>query len=231
MPDNDDRQQHILNAAAAVITRLGYDKTTMSDIATEAGLSRGTVYLYYTGKQELFEALLYYEVRQYAQNWLEHIEANPRGGTIGGLYKAFLYAINSRPFMAAMLRRDQRIIGSYLRRPGNLFAAMQSGAVRVNLFEELQKAGAIRPDVDPQVMSYILDVIGYGLLTAHEFKSPDEAPPFDAVIETIADMMDRLLTPEDGGDSEAGKTVIRQLGPALWAQIDQTVEIAKSRRS
>ena len=215
----DDRQHHILHAAAAVIMRQGYDKTTMSDIAAEAGLSRGTVYLYYPGKQELFEALLYHEVRQYVHNWLEHIEANPRGGTIGGLYKAFLYAINSRPFMAAMLRRDPRIIGSYLRRPDNVFGSLQSGAVSINLFQALQEAGAIRKDVDPQVMSYILDVIGYGLLSIHEFKKPEDTPPFDTVIETIADMMDALLTPEDGGNSEAGKAVIRQLAPALWAQI------------
>ncbi len=39
MPNNDERQQQILNAAAVVIIRLGYDKTTMNDIAEEAGTS------------------------------------------------------------------------------------------------------------------------------------------------------------------------------------------------
>lgn len=43
----------------SIIIRLGYDKTTMSDIAEEAGASRRTVYLYFKGKEELFEALLY----------------------------------------------------------------------------------------------------------------------------------------------------------------------------
>ena len=40
MSDNNERQQQILDAAAAVIIRLGYDKATMSDIAEEAGASR-----------------------------------------------------------------------------------------------------------------------------------------------------------------------------------------------
>ncbi len=39
MPDNDERQKQILDAAATVIIRLGYDKATMSDIAEEAGAS------------------------------------------------------------------------------------------------------------------------------------------------------------------------------------------------
>jgi hypothetical protein len=32
-------------------------------------------------------------------------------------------------------------------------------------------------------------------------------------------MMDRWLTPEDGGDSEAGKAVLRQIAAAAWAQL------------
>src|SRR5579859_8112165 len=100
MADNDERQRQILDAAAAVIIRQGYDKTTMSDIAGEAGASRRTVYLYFNGKAELFEALLYREYMQYAQTWLEHIEADPRSGTIGGVYRAMFHAVNSRPLIA-----------------------------------------------------------------------------------------------------------------------------------
>src|SRR5437868_175417 len=105
MSDNDERQQQILDAAAAVIIRQGYDKTTMGDIADEAGASRGTVYLYFKGKEQLFEALLYREWMQYSQTWLENIEADPRGGTLGGFYRALFHAVNSRPLIAAMMRR------------------------------------------------------------------------------------------------------------------------------
>src|SRR5512146_3237180 len=126
MFDNDERQQQILDAAATVIIRLGYDKATMSDIAEEAGASRRTVYLYFKGKEELFEALLYREYMQYSQAWLEQIEADPRGGTIGGFYRALFHAVNCRPLIAAMLRRDRRVIGSYLRKRDNPFAQMVS---------------------------------------------------------------------------------------------------------
>src|SRR5215813_4130325 len=119
MPTPSERRDQILNAAAAVIIRLGYDKTTMGDIAEEAGTSRGTVYLYFKGKEELFEALLYREYMIYAQTWLDTIEADPRGGTIGGAYRATMRAVNSRPLISALMRRDRRVMGGYLRRRDN----------------------------------------------------------------------------------------------------------------
>src|SRR5689334_5481548 len=138
MPDNDERQQQILSAAASVIIRLGYDKTTMRDIADEAGVSRGTVYLYFKGKEELFEALVYSEWMQYAQTWLESIEADPRGGTVGGFYRAVFRAMNSRPLIASMMRRDRRVIGNYLRKPDNLFAWMDAGSITTSFIQTLQ---------------------------------------------------------------------------------------------
>ena len=218
--DNAEREQQILNAAAAVIMRQGYDKTTMRDIADEAGVSRGIMYLHFDSKEKLFDVLFQREVLQYAQTWLEHIEADPRGGSVGGIYRAVLYAINSRPFMAATMRRDRRILGNYLRKPNNIFRSMQSSAVSVGIFQALQDAGVVRKDVDPAVTAHIMDMLSYGLVTIQDFRSPDELPDFDTVMEAIADMMDRLLTPEGGGDSEAGKAVIRQLAATSIAQFE-----------
>jgi len=229
MSDNDERQQQILDAAAAVIVRLGYDKTTMSDIAEEAAVSRGTVYLYFKGKEELFEALVYREWMQYAQTWLEYIEADPRGGTLGGFYRAVFRAINRRPLIASMMRRDRRVIGNYLRKPDNLFAWMQTGSTTADFIRLLQRAGAVRQDVNPVVTGHILDMLSYGYLTIEDFKQPEEFPPYEVVLEVLADMMDRLLTPEDGGNSEASKAVIRQIAAAARAQMEQ-MKRAKDQR-
>ncbi len=221
MSDNDDRQQQILDAAAAVIIRLGYDKATMNDIAEEAGTSRRTVYLYFKGKEELFEALLYREYMQYAQTWLENIEADPRGGTVGGTYRAQFRTVNSRPLIAAMLRRDRRVVGNYLRQRDNIFAQMNTGVNTPDFIQALQAAGAIRKDIDAAVIVHIIEMLSYGQLTIGDFKSPEQFPPDDAVMEALADMMDRALRPEDGGNSEAGKALFRQITATAQAQMEQ----------
>lgn len=37
---------------------MGFDAASMSDITREAGVSKGTIYVYFEGKEELFEALM-----------------------------------------------------------------------------------------------------------------------------------------------------------------------------
>ena len=222
MSDTDQCQQQILDAAAAVIIRQGYGKTTMRDIAEEAGASRGTVYLYFKGKDELFEALLYREYMQYSQTWLELIEADPHGGTLGGFYRALLRSVNSRPLMAAMMRRDRRVIGNYLRKPNNVFAGMQSGLNHADFTRALQAAGAIRQDIDAGVIAHIIEMLAYGQLTIGDFKSANEFPPYEAVMEALADLMDRALLPEDGGNSEAGKAIVQQITAAARAELEQS---------
>lgn len=211
MPDHDEREAQILRAATAIIIRQGYDKTTMSDVAEEAGVSRGTVYLYFKGKEELFDALLYWEWMQYSQTWLEAIESDPCGGTIGGFYRALFCAVGSRPLMASMMRRDRRVLGNYLRKPDTLVDQMASAESTIDLIKALQAVGAARQDLDPEVTAHLLETLSYGQLTIADFKSPDQLPPFPVVMEALADMMDHWLLPDDGGNSEAGKEVIRQI--------------------
>ena len=235
MPESDKTQDQILAAAAEVIFRLGYDKTTMNDIAEEAGLSRRTIYLYFKGKDELFEALLYREYMEYSQAWLEQIEVDPRGGTIGGFYRAIFQAVNRRPLIAAMLRRDRRVVGNYLRKRDNLFSQMLSGVNTLAYFQALQAAGAIRQDIDAAVIEHIVAMLSYGQLTIGDFKPPDRFPPYDAVMEALADMMDRALRPtqRDGApgteEGEAGKAIVRQITAAARAQLEQ-IKQAKDRK-
>ncbi len=221
MRDNDERERQILDAAAAVIIRLGYDKATMGDIAEEAGASRRTVYLYFKGKEELFEALLYREYMEYSRAWLERIEADPRGGTVGGFYRATFSAVNSHPLVAALLRRDRRIIGNYLRKRDNLFSQMLSQVDTLAYFQALQAAGAIRRDIDAAVIQHIIEMLSWGQLTMTDFKPPDQSPPYDSVMEALADMMDRALRPEGGSNSDAGKAITRQITAAARRQLEQ----------
>ncbi len=48
----------IVKAAAKMFGRYGYSKTTMGDIATEAGVARQTVYNAFPGKEEILRAVV-----------------------------------------------------------------------------------------------------------------------------------------------------------------------------
>ncbi|MER5916583.1 TetR/AcrR family transcriptional regulator [Streptomyces sp. NPDC001982] len=51
-------RDHVLAAAGRCIERYGIDKTTMGDIAREAGMSRPSVYRYFADRDDLLVALI-----------------------------------------------------------------------------------------------------------------------------------------------------------------------------
>ena len=48
----------ILHAAAGEFARLGFEQANINVIAEQAGLGKGTIYLYFTNKEELFRVML-----------------------------------------------------------------------------------------------------------------------------------------------------------------------------
>ena len=56
-----DKMRQVLDGAAAVFARDGYEGASMSRIAAEAGVSKGTLYNYFVGKAELFSAYVHRE--------------------------------------------------------------------------------------------------------------------------------------------------------------------------
>ncbi len=58
LSDEERRTEAILDAAIHVFTQHGYYNATVDDIAQEAGVSKGTCYQYFTGKEEIFIATM-----------------------------------------------------------------------------------------------------------------------------------------------------------------------------
>ncbi|MDD5263910.1 MAG: helix-turn-helix domain containing protein, partial [Candidatus Bipolaricaulis sp.] len=46
-PVDDSKKDQIRKAALAVFARRGFHETTVAEIAREAGIAKGTIYLYY----------------------------------------------------------------------------------------------------------------------------------------------------------------------------------------
>jgi TetR/AcrR family acrAB operon transcriptional repressor len=220
--DNEIREQRILDAAGTLFVHYGYDKTTVSDMARQAGISKGAIYLHFDSKEALLEALIAREMAAYAEKWLALIDADPRGGTIGSMYKNSLYALSESEFMAAMFRQDGRILGNYLRKPDNLFMQMrnsQEQSERYLFVKLMQDAGVMRGGVDAQVVAHIMDMLAYGLVGMDDFIPPEKRPSLADIIEGIAVMMDAAFTPDDV-DSEKGKQILQQIADAGRQQFD-----------
>ena len=56
--DESAKRRQIIEGARAVFLAQGFDAASMNDIARAAGVSKGTLYVYFRHKEELFEAIV-----------------------------------------------------------------------------------------------------------------------------------------------------------------------------
>ncbi|MCG8535849.1 MAG: TetR/AcrR family transcriptional regulator [Pseudomonadales bacterium] len=71
---NNETQQRIVDAAVACVKRWGIEKVTLNDIAREAGVTRPTVYSYFSNRDEVVQFALLQSAYVFAQKLLRHIE-------------------------------------------------------------------------------------------------------------------------------------------------------------
>ena len=74
--EKERRRQQIIVAAKRVFSEKGFTKATMEDIAKEAELSPGTLYLYFKNKEELY-ASLSLRILQYLHIRVAHVNKEP----------------------------------------------------------------------------------------------------------------------------------------------------------
>src|SRR5215475_11243961 len=59
-----DRRQSIVEAAAALFAKIGFNDCEMQRVASRLRIAKGTLYLYFTSKEELFNACVDWEMQQ-----------------------------------------------------------------------------------------------------------------------------------------------------------------------
>jgi len=71
----DARIPEILDAALACFAEKGFAGTRMDDVAARAGITKGTIYLYFDSKQALFKALARQSIGAQLESVLAHVQA------------------------------------------------------------------------------------------------------------------------------------------------------------
>ncbi len=214
---NVEREQRIFKAARSLLLHYGYDKTTVSDIAREAGVSKGAVYLHFSSKDELVESLINHDLNVYGDEAMTALENDTDEWTFVGMYRITLVILEKYPLVQAMIKADSRIFGNLLQKKTFELLTYKRQS-RYPLLKAMQDVGALRADVDMKTVAYILDCFGYGLLHAEEFTEAEDRPEIGEMIEVWGDFLQRALIPEDGGNPEAGRSVILNLVQAYRQQ-------------
>jgi AcrR family transcriptional regulator len=70
----ESRPAELITAALDVFVERGYAATRLEDVATRAGVSKGTLYLYFANKEELFKAVVRENIVEQLERFRESAE-------------------------------------------------------------------------------------------------------------------------------------------------------------
>jgi AcrR family transcriptional regulator len=217
--ERQQRQEHILDAAATLLVRWGFRKTTIDDVAREAGVSKGTIYLHWKDKNELFLAALMHAQQQANVDVQQRIAADPEGGLPHRLWTHGMMAALSNPLMAAIMKGQtdifQGLRGAF--DPEMLRQMMGDYAAYV---AQMQRDGLIRADLPVSVITFLTSALKVGIINTPDLFGPEQTPSLEQLTEAISDLIRRWLEPEQlPSDSALGKQHVVE-----WLEKVQDIE-------
>ncbi|HEY7349636.1 MAG TPA: TetR/AcrR family transcriptional regulator [Ktedonobacterales bacterium] len=215
--ERQQREERILDAAAVLLVRWGYRKTTIDDVAREAGVGKGTIYLHWKDKNELFRATIMRAQQQAGVEVMRRIAADPEGGRFHRLWTHGMMAALTNPLMAAIMKGQtdvfQGLAGVFS--PETIHQLVGDYEAYI---VQLQQAGLIRADLPVPVISFLTGALKIGIINTPDLLSLEQMPAMEQLTEAVSDMLRRWLEPERlPSDTAVGK----QFTTAWWAKVKE----------
>lgn len=114
-----ETRERILEGALEALGRHGQRRLGMSDVAAIAGVSRGTLYRYFSSKEELFDSMLAYERERFESGVNKALSAVPEGPKRIEAHIEFLTGyLRDHPALTRLVESEPRFVLAFLR--GNL---------------------------------------------------------------------------------------------------------------
>jgi AcrR family transcriptional regulator len=150
-------RDRILDAAATVFARLGYDRARMADIVSQSGLTRGSVYFHFESKEALAIAVLSAKHAQWLNLVRTRLAATPQGARLDALLPTMLELHRDDPDAWVMSRLIQNMADVPETRP--LTAQLMRTWIDLvaDLIRDTQRATAdTAVEIDPTLLATIL---------------------------------------------------------------------------
>jgi len=151
-----DKRQAILRAAISVFARCGYFNSKVADIAREAGVADGTVYLYFKSKEEILHSIFDRSVEEALDAARKRVQrlTDPRE-KLRQIAHMHLERLGADRDLAVVFQVELRGSTKFMEQFSAAGFAEYLTLIR-STFEEGQRAGLFRTDLNARVVAKVL---------------------------------------------------------------------------
>jgi TetR/AcrR family transcriptional regulator, fatty acid metabolism regulator protein len=177
---DEDKHQKILQAAVKVFSEKGFFNSRVSEIAKEANVADGTIYLYFKNKDDLLISLFEEEFGKFVENMRAELEREKDAlQKIKRFAITHLSIVSRQQQLAEVLGVEVRQSSKFMKEYINKTFIEYLNLIRSVVIEGQEK-GLIRKDLTPGIMKRALfgaldEMARYWVLSTKKKHSIDEA--------------------------------------------------------
>jgi AcrR family transcriptional regulator len=198
-PLDHEKRVAIMEAARALFTTKGYESTTIADVAKQAAVAVGTVYIYFKNKSDLLYAVkgewdaefLSFMARPEIQAIPYHLRARP-------LIEAAFAICEQHTDMVQLMGLQPEMLGEwYTKDASTIQQALQA------MFQEAQESGDFRPTDTKAAAVIAYGMVNQALIQCFVVEGGKEKERY---ITALVDALERwLLTDAAGVKNDGGR--------------------------
>ncbi len=177
------KRRQIIAGARKVFMKHGFDAASMNDIAHVAGVSKGTLYVYFENKERLFTALMHEERAQ--QDFCTNPDDHDVAAVLTRLGKSFIrflaapHVIRAKRTVMAIIDRMPEVASDFYREGPALCVSDLTGYLKAQV-----KAGVLQIDDCELAANQFLDLAQSGIVKPLLYGTKPSIPP-DVIDKTV----------------------------------------------
>lgn len=218
------RVERVLDTAADLLVRWGYQRVTIDEIARQAGIGKGTVYLHFRTKDALFLTVLLRAQRRIVERMVAQMEVDPEYVLPAVLIRDIYLELTADPVLRTLYLADTEVLGRLVHEAADTLGelgARRNEALREHL-RLLQEAGCVRADLPVDSLQYTFAAIGMGFFAVEGLTMPGLDPDATVRADLIAHAVAAALQVPDPPSAELARLapIIAQLYRPLIEHVD-----------
>ena len=213
--DRRERADRILDTARDLLLSWGYRRVTIDELARRAGVGKGTIYLHWRSREEVFHAVSAREAAAMADAIVDAVRNDPAEVALHRyLRRLFVEAMN-RPVLRALYTRDSDTLGTFLAAAHHQRLEESKLGVNRDYLGVLAAESMLRPGLHLKDLDYTLPTIVFGFFAAEPFHPPAITLTLEQKADQLADTVRRTFEPTDAPSGDAVKRAAAKALPIL----------------
>ena len=160
----DPRVGKVLDSAAELLVRWGYQRVTIEDVARHAGIGKGTVYLHFRSKDALFLTVLMRVHRVVVERMADRMAADPREVLPSRTMRSLYAELSADPVARSLYLGDAEVLGRLAHEAAGTLGELTQRRQQAVLehLRLLAEGGCLRPGLDVESAWYAFAAVGTG---------------------------------------------------------------------